>query len=49
MNDAVQTHANTVSDEILTNAEHRHIIVPVTQAPRFLAAVVQDLTPNKSR
>ena len=43
MDNAIQTLRQYSIGEILTDTDHRHIIVPVTQGSQILAAVVRDL------
>src|SRR6266700_6024123 len=43
MNDAVQALRHYSVGEIQTDANHRHIVVPVTHGAQLLAAVVRDL------
>jgi ABC-2 type transport system ATP-binding protein len=43
LNDAVQTLRQYSIGEIQIDTGHRHLIIPVTQGPQILAAVVRDL------
>src|SRR5215467_8770647 len=43
LNDTVQTLSRYSNGDIQIDSEHRHIVVPVTQGPQILAAVVRDL------
>jgi ABC-2 type transport system ATP-binding protein len=40
---AMQTLLSYSSGEIQVDSEHRHLVIPVTNGPQLLAAVVRDL------